>query len=82
VRAIEAVVLAPVALCSPLCGGTLGDLGEEHVHPHEPVARVRPKAVVEDEVLIVVQVNGKVRDRITVPGLPGRRRGEVRGPRQ
>jgi len=30
-----------------------------------------PEAVLEDEVLIVVQVNGKVRDRITVPASYG-----------
>jgi len=67
-EAVEAVVvlLAPFTphLSEELWRGALGRA--ESVH-RQPWPEYSPDALVQDEVEIVVQVNGKVRDRISVP---------------
>ncbi|MCL6610831.1 MAG: leucine--tRNA ligase [Peptococcaceae bacterium] len=66
-EAVESLLLllAPFAphITEELWHGT-GHSGSIHL---QPWPKYRPEAVAEDEVEIVVQVNGKIRDRILVP---------------
>ena len=43
------------------------DVQRREEHPRPPVAAVRPELAKADVVTLVVQVNGKVRDRIEAP---------------
>ncbi len=66
-EALEALVamLAPFAphICEELWQGALGGAGSVH---QQPWPRFNPEALVVAEVEVVVQINGKVRGRITV----------------
>jgi len=60
-----------IVLISPMVPHVSSELWEQLGHP-DPLDQVRwpdysDQALVEEQLLIVVQVNGKVRDRITVP---------------
>ncbi len=48
------------------------ELGQERSLLETPWPTVNPQALVREEVQMVVQVNGRVRDRITVPSAAGR----------
>jgi len=66
-EAIESVAL----LLSPFVPHFAEELwqaiGKKEFILKQPWPAYDPKAILEDEVLIVVQVNGKLRDRIVVP---------------
>jgi len=70
-EAIEAVVLLLSPFVPHFAEELWETLGKNTSILTNPWPEFDPKAVVEDEVLIVVQVNGKVRDRITVPASLG-----------
>ena len=66
VEAIEAVVLLLSPFVPHFAEELWEALGKKGSILKNAWLEYDPKAVVEDEILIVVQVNGKVRDRITV----------------
>ncbi|MCX8118991.1 MAG: leucine--tRNA ligase [Desulfobacterota bacterium] len=66
-EALETTVLLLSPFVPHLCEELWRELGNEASVILQPWPDYDPEAVKEDEVLIVVQVNGKLRDRITVP---------------
>jgi leucyl-tRNA synthetase len=76
-EALEAVIL----LLSPFVPHIAEELGEAMGKGESIMKTPWPdydrKAIVEEEVLIVIQVNGKVRDRVTVPSSMGEE--EIKG---
>jgi len=70
-EAIETVVLLLSPFVPHFSEELWEALGKNDSILKSPWPDYDPKAVVEEEVLIVVQVNGKVRDRITVPASLG-----------
>ncbi|MBS3907641.1 MAG: leucine--tRNA ligase [Syntrophaceae bacterium] len=74
-RLMREAIETTVVLLSPFVPHFSEELWEALGNKESVIQRVWPDydpgAVLEDEVLIVVQVNGKVRDRITVPASYG-----------
>ncbi|WP_285658507.1 class I tRNA ligase family protein [Actinomycetospora sp. NBRC 106375] len=77
----RAVVEPLVLLLSPLCPHVAEELWSRLGHPdtlaYEPFPEPDPSLLVEDSVEYPIQVNGKVRSRITVPAAAGE--DDVRG---
>jgi leucyl-tRNA synthetase len=74
-RLMREAIETTVVLLSPFVPHFAEELWEALGNKESVIQRAwpdyDPEAVLEDEVLIVVQVNGKVRDRITVPASYG-----------
>lgn len=74
-RMMREAIETTVILLSPFVPHFADELWEALGNKESVIKRAwpdyDPEAVLEDEVLIVVQVNGKVRDRITVPASYG-----------
>jgi leucyl-tRNA synthetase len=74
-RLMKESIETTVILLSPFVPHFADELWESLGNKESVIKRVwpdyDPEAVLEDDVLIVVQVNGKVRDRITVPASYG-----------
>ncbi|MBM4349527.1 MAG: leucine--tRNA ligase [Deltaproteobacteria bacterium] len=74
-RMMKEAIETTVILLSPFVPHFADELWEALGNKESVIKRAwpdyDPEAVLEDEVLIVVQVNGKVRDRITVPASYG-----------
>ena len=60
-----------LTLCPSLFGRTLGSFREPGIYHQNPWPDYDPEAVVEEEILIVIQVNGRLRDRMTIPASYG-----------
>jgi len=74
-KLIKEAIKTTVILLSPFVPHFAEELWEALGNKESVIQRAwpdyDPEAVIEDEVLIVVQVNGKLRDRITVPASYG-----------
>jgi leucyl-tRNA synthetase len=69
-EAIETIVLLLSPFVPHLAEELWEALGETESIAKNPWPGYDPQVVLEDEILIVVQVNGKLRDCITVPACP------------
>ncbi len=58
-------VLSPMA--PHICEELWSEMGHDGLLVHQPWPRHDPKALIQDEVEIVIQVNGKLRGKFTVP---------------
>ena len=63
---IDAIVLLLTPIAPHICHVMWKDLGHKHAVETAPWPLAEADAMVEDEKLVVVQVNGKVRAKITV----------------
>jgi len=70
-EAIETIVLLLSPFVPHFAEELWEALGEKESISRNPWPGYDPQIVLEDEILIVVQVNGKLRDRITVPASYG-----------
>ncbi|MDG2939949.1 leucine--tRNA ligase [Bisgaard Taxon 10/6] len=66
-EALSAVVRMLYPITPHICFQLWKDLGNENIIDFAPWVQADEAAMVEDEKLVVVQVNGKVRGKITVP---------------
>ena len=66
-EATRTMLLLAGALCPSHRRGTVGCLGEAYSVHQQPWPTYDPALTAEETITLVVQVNGKVRDRITVP---------------
>jgi len=65
-EAIETVVLLLAPIVPHICEELWEELGHERGVSYVPVPTVDAASLIEDTVLVVVQINGKVRERLTV----------------
>ncbi len=66
-EAIESLLLLLTPFCPHFCEELWTIIGKEESVTIQTWPKVDPEALIQDEVEIVVQINGKVRDRIKVP---------------
>ena len=82
----RSVVEPLVLMLAPLCPHLAEELWSRLGHPDSlafaPFPEADPALLVEDSTEYPIQVNGKVRSRVTVPAAAGRGRGPLRGPRR
>ena len=71
-EALESVVLLLSPVVPHICHALWRALGHERAVVDEPWPRPDPRALVRERVELVVQVNGKLRGRISVPPRAGR----------
>jgi leucyl-tRNA synthetase len=66
-EAVEAVILLLAPIVPHFCEELWSQLGYREGLSYVPVPEYDPASLVEESVLVVVQINGKVRERLTVP---------------
>ena len=71
-EALESVVLLLSPVVPHICHALWRALGHERAVVDEPWPRPDPRALVRERIELVVQVNGKLRGRISVPPRAGR----------
>ncbi|NPA25614.1 MAG: leucine--tRNA ligase [Deltaproteobacteria bacterium] len=65
-EAVETVILLLAPIVPHICEELWAEIGGSGELAYAPLPEVDPDSLIEDTVLVVVQINGKVRERLTV----------------